>query len=192
MPTLPLIDSHKAWTELNENLPGILDELLGSTPFNLEDPPKHQGRGLYLFSTGSDHLYVGRTGISARSRKAKKDPSTSFSMRWSQHTDWGSPPQSAPFAMKLARDLAEHFDVPQPADLKKMGVIEKTADWWNLRKQDPPDFYLVFQEAKRFIRNELDFRVVEFIDDARGVRSHVAEVYVDVVLQTAYGDFSPS
>lgn len=193
MSKLPLIDSHEAWNEFNESLPGILDELLNSEPINLDGRPKHPGRGIYLFSAGAEHLYVGRTGITARSRKAGKKPSTSFSARWGQHTNLGSPPQSAPFAMKMARGRAELLDIPQPKDLKQMGVIEKTEDWWDLRsQQDPPAFYLLFQEAKRFIREELDFKVVELIDDVRGVRSHVAEVYIDVVLQTAYGDFSPS
>jgi hypothetical protein len=60
------------------------------------------------------------------------------------------------------------------------------------RPGEPPDYYLAFQEAKRFIREELEYRVVAFDDDIRGVRSHVAEVYADVVLQTTYGDFSTS
>ena len=187
------VDSQRAWEELNQNLPGILEAMLESDSFNAEVPPVLGGRGIYLFSDGEEYLYVGRTGVTARSRKAEKEPSTSFTARWKQHTGFSSPPHSAPFAMKLARDVAEQFGVAQPQDLKDAGVIERTADWWGLRKgETPPDFYLLLQEAKRFIAEDLDFRVAEFVDDHRGVRSHVAEVYADVVLQTTYGDFSPS
>lgn len=74
-------------------------------------------------------------------------------------------------------------------------VVRRLLDkqWWELRKLDePPDYYFAFQETKRFIREELDFRAIAFDDDVRGVRSHVAEVYADVVLQTPYNDFSTS
>jgi hypothetical protein len=95
--------------------------------------------------------------------------------------------------MKLARELAAAFDLLDPVGLKTAGKIQKTAEWWGLRKaKEPPGFYFAFQEAKRFIREELEFRFVDFVDDHRGVRSHVTEVYVDAILQTTYGDFSPS
>lgn len=104
-----------------------------------------------------------------------------------------SAPNQASFAMKLARQVAERFEVPDPAELKRAGVIENTSDWWKLRDEDlPPDFFLIFQAANEFIRKELDFRHVALEDDVRGVRSHVSEVYADVVLQTEFGDFSTS
>lgn len=187
------VDSQQGWDELNRELPAIVKGMLESERFNAETPPALEGRGIYLFSDGEEHLYIGRTGITARSRKANKEPTTSFTARWRQHTGFSSPPHSAPFAMKLARDVTEQFGVAQPKDLKDAGMIERTTDWWRLRTDEaPPEFYLVFQEAKRFIAENLDFRVAGFVDDHRGVRSHVAEVYADVVLQTTYGDFSPS
>lgn len=189
----PPVDSQRAWDRLNEWLPKMLEDLRASKPFNNASKPPSAGRGIYLFSEGAQHLYVGRTGITARSRGAGKEPSTSFFNRWDQHTSRNSPPNSAPFANKLARDLAQAFDLEGPAELKKRFDLMRTADWWRLRKaEEPPDYYPVFQEAKRFIREGLDYRVVEFDDDTRGVRSHVAEVYADAVLQAAYGDFSPS
>jgi hypothetical protein len=187
------IDSREAWEEFNRDLPRVVSELLAGKAYSAGSPPKLTGRGVYLFSKGDEHLYVGRTGITTRSRKAEKKPSTSFTARWSQHTAPSSPPHSAPFAMKMAVGHALENGVMVPSELKAAGKTERTAEWWALRKdENPPDFYAVFQEAKRFIREELEFRVLEFVDDFRGVRSHVTEVYVDVVLQTTYGDFSPS
>lgn len=187
------IDSRNAWDALHSELPTLVDQLVAAQPFNAATPPTSPDRGIYLFSDETEYLYVGRTGITARSRKLGASPSTSFARRWRQHTDFGSSPDSAPFAMKLAHELSTHFDVMTPRDLKQAKVTEKTGEWWSLRNgPSPPDFYLAFQEAKRFIREELGFRFVELDDDSRGVRSHVAEVYADVILQTTYGDFSPS
>jgi hypothetical protein len=187
------IDSQNAWEQFNEELPEIVQTVVEGEAFSAKNPPTMTGRGIYLFSSGSEHLYVGRTGVTARSRKSGKEPSTSFTARWRQHTGFSSPPHSAPFAMKLARDAAEALGVPLPQDLKDAGLIERTSQWWSLRNDpNPPDFYLLFQEAKRFISEDLEFRIAEFVDDVRGVRSHVAEVYADVILQTTFGDFSPS
>jgi hypothetical protein len=94
--------------------------------------------------------------------------------------------------MKLAKEMAVAFELEGPRELKATHGLRKTEEWWKLRKEpEPPDFWLAFQEAKRFV-SRLDFQRVTFDDDVRGVRSHVAEVYVDAVLQTTYGDFSPS
>jgi hypothetical protein len=190
--TSAAISSQEAWEELNAELPNLLDRLVAD-PSNDDSPPTSLDRGIYLFSDAAEHLYVGRTGVTARSRKLGKAPSTGFAVRWKQHTSPSSPPNSAPFAMKLAHELAANLDLMTPTDLKQAKLIEKTAEWWSLRNSpSPPDFYLAFQEAKRFIREELSFRHIALVDDDRGVRSHVAEVYADVILQTTYGDFSTS
>jgi hypothetical protein len=187
------ISSQQDWEALNAELPALVDQLVAAPPSNAAAPPTSSERGIYLFSDGKENLYVGRTGITARSRKLGKPPSTSFVARWRQHASESSSPHSAPFAMKLAYELAACFDLKTPSGLKQAGAIERTADWWSLRKEpNPPDFYFAFEEAKRFIREELDFRCIPLTDDLRGVRSHVAEVYADVILQTTYGDFSPS
>jgi hypothetical protein len=189
----PPVGSQDAWDELNDWLPEMLGALRASEAFNEDNPPQPSGRGIYLFSQGTEHLYVGRTGITARSRAIGKEPSTNFFNRWDPHTNPNSPPNSAPFANKLACELAQAFNLEMPAQLKERFGLARTADWWRLRiAQEPPDYYLAFEEAKRFIRKQLDYRIVAFNEDVRGVRSHVAEVYVDVVLQTTYGDFSTS
>ncbi len=192
-PAASPIDSQENWDEFQAQLPELRLRLLGSKVFNHEKKPlAGGGRGIYLFSDGETPLYVGRTGITARARAAGKDPQTSFLHRWNQHTAFGSSPNSAPFAMKLARELATCLGLEGPRELKERFGLRRTDEWWNLRTMaEPPDYYMAFQGAKSLV-SELNFQVVAFDDDVRGVRSHVAEVYMDVVLQTTYGDFSPS
>ena len=189
----PPVASQDDWEALVAELPALVSHLLAADTSGATKPPTSAERGIYLFSEGHRHLYVGRTSITARSRQGKNVSSTSFSQRWKQHSGENSAANEASLAMKLARQVAEHFEVPDPAELKRTGKIKRTSDWWKLRKDDSPfDFFLVFQAAKEFIKKELEFRHLALEDDVRGVRSHVSEVYVDVVLQTEFGDFSTS
>jgi hypothetical protein len=72
--------------------------LLASDVFDAHlRPPKNQ-RGIYLFSEAGQHLYVGRTGITARSRATGNPPITSFRHRFDQHTQPGRPPGASSFA----------------------------------------------------------------------------------------------
>lgn len=190
----PPVDSHDAWDDLNAWLPDMLDELQKCDRYNTGNPPASTGRGIYLFSDGEVPLYVGRTGITARSRAAGKKPTSSFAKRWEQHTGEKSAPNSAPFAYKLASVLADLYEFDKPKQLKARFEFDRTADWFRKVKDldEPVELYLAFQEAKRFLREDLDFRFVAFDDDVRGVRSHVAEVYADCILQANYNDFSTS
>jgi len=189
----PPVASQADWEMLVAELPDLIRRLLAAEAFGAAQPPTSDERGIYLFSEGNRHLYVGRTSITARSRQGKTLSSTSFSSRWKQHCGEKSAANQASFAMKLAHQVAERFEVPDPVEMKRMGVIARTSDWWKLREEDPPpDFFLVFQAAKEFIGKKLEFRYVALEDDVRGVRSHVSEVYADVVLQTEFGDFSTS
>ena len=176
----PTIESRRAWEDLQAWLPAMLDELLASEVYGRANRPPREQRGVYLFSDGEGrHQYVGRTGITARSRLAGSTPSTSFRARFDQHTQDGRPPWSAPFAMRLAREEAalEDLDVP-------------TA-WWRHRT-DHPQLHGLFTAAKRRIADEMQMRIVAFDDDIKGIRSTVAETYVHALLRTTYNDFSPS
>jgi hypothetical protein len=189
----PPVASQADWEALVADLPDLISQLVDAEAFGAANPPVSSKRGIYLFSEGGHHLYVGRTSITARSRHGNRLPCTSFSQRWKQHCGEKSAPNAASLAMKLADQVSKEFGVPDPAELKRAGVTERVSDWWKLRKvHSPPDFFLVFQAAKEFIREDLEFRYVELEDDLRGVRSHVSEVYADVTLQTEFGDFSTS
>jgi hypothetical protein len=175
----PAIDSRDAWDELQRWLPEMLARLLSSEPFHRENRPPDGQRGVYLFSEDGRHLYVGRTGITARTRRARIEPSTSFRSRFDQHTQDGSPPWSAPFAMRLAREEAAARGIEAPGD------------WWKSR-EDHPDLLELFLAAKRRIADRMQTRVIAFDDDGLGTRSLVAEAYVHAMLGTPYNDFSPS
>src|SRR4051794_6971971 len=97
LPAASPIDSQESWDLFQAQLPELRLRLVDSEVFNHEKPPPGTGRGIYLFSEGERHLYVGRTGVTARARAVGKDPRTNFFYRWSQHTAFGSPPNSAPF-----------------------------------------------------------------------------------------------
>jgi hypothetical protein len=175
----PAIDSQGAWEALQRWLPGILESLLDSERFNRQNRPPAGQRGVYLFSEDGQHLYVGRTGITARTRRTGKEPSTGFRTRFDQHTQDGRPPWSAPFAMRLARDHAVRRNVHVPAD------------WWRAR-EDHPEVLAMFLAAKRRIADTMEMRVIAFDDDELGIKSLVAEAYVHAMLRTPYNDFSPS
>jgi len=97
-----------------------------------------------LFSTkGREHLYAGRTGITARTRRAGGKPGTSFRTRFDQHTRAGSSPASAPFAMRLARAQATERDIVVPP-----------AGWWKVRDEHVA-FNRLFTEKKSWITDEL-------------------------------------
>jgi hypothetical protein len=177
------VDSQAAWQELIDWLPGMLERLLDSPVYDRTDRPPNDARGVYLFSkrkSKSKHLYVGRTGITARTRKAATKPGTSFRTRFDQHTRAGSSPASAPFALRLAH-----------AKAAKRGIAKPPGDWWK-RREEHADFDGVFTQKKLWIGDELQTRVVAFDDDVLGIRSLVAEAYAHAMLRTPFNDFSPS
>lgn len=183
------IDTAQAWEQFAEQLPRLLEQLLNSEVYdNGHRPPKDQ-RGIYLFSQNDDHLYVGRTSITARARAAGNLVGRSFAQRYSEHTADGRPPGTAAFAARVARQRAAadgHEDLP-PNDT-----------WWPQRKlpegeRDAAAHSLVqhFAAAKAEIR-VMQLRVLPLDDDQRGVCSTLVELYVHVHLDTAYNDFSTS
>ena len=175
----PPIDTPQAWDALQAWLPEMLDRLRRSEVFHRDHRPPRDQRGVYLFTKESRHLYVGRTGITARTRRAGTAPSTSFRARFDQHTQEGRPPAAAPFAMRLAREQADRDSIAVPAN------------WWPNRAQHP-ELLGLFVAAKRRIADDMEMRVVAFDDDELGIRSTIAETYVHAMLGTPYNDFSPS
>lgn len=173
------VDSAETWDDLRTWLPAMLTHLLASEVFHVECRPPQDQRGIYLFSESDEHLYVGRTGITARSRAKGGAPITSFRHRFDQHTQLGRPPGASSFANRLMLEHAAELDLEVPAD------------WWTDRKTSASDIYDLYKAAKNRI-GAMEFRVVAFEDDVKGVRSTVAEVYAHVHLRTLYNDFSTS
>jgi hypothetical protein len=60
--------SAAGWAQLSDWLPEMLAELLASEVYGIDRRPPKDQRGVYLFTDRGKHLYVGRTGITARLR----------------------------------------------------------------------------------------------------------------------------
>jgi hypothetical protein len=157
----------------------MLRELLDSEVFHVERRPPLKHRGIYLFSESGQHLYVGRTGITARSRAKGEAPITSFRHRFNQHTQPGRPPGASSFANRLLLERAAELDLVVPGD------------WWPRRETTASHIYDLYKAAKKRI-GAMECRVVSFADDVKGIRSTVAEVYAHAHLRTPYNDFSTS
>lgn len=173
------VDSDEAWAKLMSWLPEMLDELLASEVFDADRRPPTAQHGIYLFSEGGAHLYVGRTGITARSRAKGGTPVTSFRHRFDQHIQPGRPPGASSFANRLLLERATAVGLAVPDD------------WWESRNGATSAVYDVYKAAKARI-GAMDCRVVAFNDDIKGVRSTLAEVFVHVQLGTPYNDFLTS
>jgi len=121
--------------------------------------PERRARGVYLFSEGEQHLYVGRTN---RLRP-----------RLLEHGRPSSGHDSAPFAFRLARE--------------KTGITTATYQTKGSRREleaDPP-FAESFTDAKQRVR-AMNIRFVEQPDP---VSQALLEIYVAVALGTPYNDF---
>lgn len=123
----------------------------------VDEPPK---RGVYLFSEGDDHLYVGRTN---RMRQRYKD-----------HCRPGSDHNSSPFAFKLARYATNNLMRSYVAGpLTRRGLSAN------------PAFAAAFTLSKRRVA-AMDFRYVGE-DDPNA--QCLLEIYCAIALETRYNDF---
>ena len=143
-----------------ESLHSRFETLLQCIPFSFSALPKQLPKsGIYLFSEGDRHLYVGRTN--------------NIRTRLQQHCRAGSSHNSAAFAFRLTR---EECNVVR-ASYKSEGSREHLL-------QDP-HFLLAFTEAKARLR-AMHIRVVE---ESNPLRQALLEMYVAVSLEAPYNDF---
>ncbi|MEY9098006.1 hypothetical protein ABIA24_000915 [Sinorhizobium fredii] len=152
---------HRKFQEVAEKLHPKFEALLCCPPVSGGKLPKVMPHsGIYLFSEGSNHLYVGRT---RRMRGRYGDHSRSSA----KHND-------APFAFKLAREQTGYLKSEyKPGKHSRIGL-----------SQDPI-FDAAFKTALLRIR-AMDFRYVEETDPTAQC---LLEVYASVVLGTRYNDF---
>ena len=116
-------------------------------------------RGIYLFSEGERHLYVGRSN---RIRK-----------RLQAHCRPGSGHNSATLAFRIAREETG-FTIATYSPKGSRAELERD-----------PLFSSVFIKAKARIR-DMDVRYVE---EADLMRQAILEMYVALSLETPYNDF---
>jgi hypothetical protein len=124
--------------EIERQLPGLLEALVASQPYQRgEKPPAPAVAGVYLFTEGGIHRYVGRT------RNANR--------RLGEHTRPSSKENSAPFAFNIAKAEAQNRGLDVSGSRKAVAAL--------------PGFAPHFAAAKARVR-AMEFRVVEVVDPA--------------------------
>jgi predicted GIY-YIG superfamily endonuclease len=115
--------------------------------------------GIYLFSEGDRHLYVGR------SRRIRR--------RLGNHCRPGATHRMAAFAFRLARESTDRLTATYKSDGSRAALARD------------PDFHGAFEAAKSRIR-DMDIR---FVEEPEPLRQALLEIYAAVVLSTPYNDF---
>jgi hypothetical protein len=144
-----------------ESLAPKLATLLSMPPVTVPTLPRQMPlRGVYLFSDGDRHVYVGRTNrLRVRLQNHCRRSSTHF---------------QATFAFRLARERTDNLRATYTAKGSRAALLLD------------PQFALAFIETKAWVRG-LDVRYVEEADPVR--RQCLLEVYIAVVLKTPHNDF---
>jgi len=115
--------------------------------------------GIYLFSEGDSHLYVGRTNRMRR--------------RLQQHCQPSAGHNAATFAFLLARKLTDNL---------KASYTEKNS---RSALESDPKFKNAFLQQKERVRN----MHVRFVSQPDPLRQALLEMYVAISLGTPYNDF---
>jgi len=150
----------ESFQRLLTDLEPKLMELIAMPPVKPCALPKGMPKaGVYVFSHGNEHLYVGRTN---RLRP-----------RILEHCRMSSSSDSAPFAFKIARARAGST----VASYAKHG----SRKWLS----EQPAFAKAFLDAKAELRN-LDVRWVE---EDRPTQQLLLELYVALALNAKHNDF---
>lgn len=146
---------------LVENLAPKLERLLAAPAFRRGDLPRDMPLcGIYLFSEGDHHLYVGRSNC--------------LRMRYGRHCRVGATHRQASFAFQLAREQTGRKKASYRAgEGSRKGLMLN------------PDFAAAFSLAKERIAG-MDYRYVEEADQNKQA---LLEIYCSVVLGTPYNDF---
>jgi hypothetical protein len=121
------------------------------------DMPKE---GVYLFSEGDRHLYVGR--------------SNRLRGRYGGHCNPGATHNTAAFAFKLAREATGNTEATyKPGKGSRAGLMKD------------PEFAAAFDAAKARIRN-MDYR---YVKETNQIRQALLEMYCAIALGAPYNDF---
>src|SRR5882672_7759085 len=151
---------HASFARLIEGLHPKYEELMRMSPCSWGRLPKTMPtRGVYLFSEGASHLYVGRSnGIRAR---------------FGRHCNPGATHRMAAFAFKLAREATGKTTASYKAgEDSRPGLMLNT------------EFRAAFETAKGRIR-KMDLRCVEETDQNAQA---LLEIYCTLALGARYND----
>jgi predicted GIY-YIG superfamily endonuclease len=143
-----------------ESLEPAFQTLIKMTPVCVERLPQSTPmRGIYLFSDGAKHLYVGR--------------SDNIRRRVRLHCRPGSQHNQATFAFRMARRETGHTEAAYTATGSRRAMVKDAV------------FGPAFLACKARIRS-LDLRYVEESDPTRQA---LLEIYTATVLGTPFNDF---
>lgn len=141
-------------------LPALLDTLLAMPPVTCSTLPKPMPtRGVYVFTEGGTHLYVGRSNRLPRRVRNHGSPAATH--------------RQAAFAIKLTRHATGHLK----ATYKTEGSLSHL--------MTNPEFAQAFTAAKARIAA----MQVRFVEEADPVRQCLLEIYVAMALRTPFNDF---
>ncbi len=151
---------HSDFLQLIASLAAKLEALTSMAPVRYQTLPKNlPKRGIYLFSDGATHLYVGRTN---RLRQ-----------RLAGHCVPSSTHFSATFAFRLAREATGATKATYTAKGSRAALVKE------------PGFAGEFERSKKRLA-QLDLR---FVEEADPMRHALLEIYAAFVLKTPYNDF---
>ena len=151
---------NQKFVALVELLEPAFQRLINMQPVSAEKRPREiPTQGIYLFSDGADHLYVGR--------------SNNIRSRIGLHCRPGSQHNQATFAFRMAR--------------KQTGRIEAAYTTSGSRSEmvKDPEFGPIFAACKARIR-QFNLR---FVEERDPTRQALLEIYTATVLDTPFNDF---
>lgn len=153
---------HPVFAKTVESLHPAYEKLMAMEPLtNSALPHTMPLSGVYLFTEGDRHMYVGR--------------SNGLRGRYGRHCRPGATANQASFAFKLAREKTNRLVASyRPGDDSRAGLMLDAA------------FLAAFTEAKARIRH-MSYRYVEEADQTRQA---LLEIYVSIALGTPYNDFN--
>jgi len=152
---------HEAFRAFADTLHPSFERLVSMSPVSISTIPREVGEcGIYLFSEGDLHLYVGRT------RK--------FRQRMRNHSLPSSQHNQAVFAFRLARGATGKLEAAYSGEGRRRELVNDQS------------FATAFANAKSRIR-QMDLR---FVEESDPLRQALLEIYVSVVLKTPYNDFN--
>lgn len=143
-----------------ESLEPSYQRLMQMEPVTVATLPKDMPTsGIYLFSEGDQHLYVGRTNTIRK--------------RLQNHCRPSSGHNSATFAFRLARQLTGQTNATYSPEGSRSFL------------QSHPEFGPVFIAQKERVRN----MSVRYVSEPDPMRQALLEMYVSVSLGTPHNDF---
>ena len=146
--------------EFVESLEPKFKALMAMTPVKYSTLPREMPeRGIYLFSEGDQHLYVGRTNRIRR--------------RLAGHCRPSSTHFSATFAFRVAREETGLLKAAYSTTGSRAALVTDSK------------FGSAFCRAKARLAG-MDLR---FVEEADPIRQALLEIYVAVTLKTPYNDF---